>query len=124
MDIERHDRRSRRLAYASFAVLAVVMHMCIAVLTLAAHTSCAWPPCHDSTAFSVWQALWDIPLFVTPWLRMPVEEIGFAWSLPRVALVVLNSALAVALLAAVGWLVKLGISRSRVSSACSAARGR
>jgi hypothetical protein len=127
MDLSTYERRSRRLAYASLFLLACIMHLFVVLLTMAAATSCVWPPCHDTMAFSAWQWLTNVPLLVTPWLRHPIEELGFAWSPGWVLLTALNSVLATALMVALargGHAWARRVSRSRASSACTAARGK
>lgn len=91
MDMETYDRWQCRLVYACFFLLATMMHLLVAMLTLGARTSCAWPPCHDSLAFEIWSAIWQAPLIVTPWFPLPIEEIEFVWTAPRIALMVVNS---------------------------------
>ncbi|SEW05697.1 hypothetical protein [Luteibacter sp. 329MFSha] len=118
MDLDITERWHRRLVFACLFVLATLMHLLVALLTLGARTSCAWPPCHDAWVFRAWSWLWSAPIFVTPWARLPIEEIEFAWTPGLVAMTVANSVLAVGLLVIAGaamWHV-VRVIRGRVHS--------
>lgn len=113
MDLDITERWHRRLVFACLFVLTTLMHLLVALLTLGARTSCAWPPCHDSWVFRAWSWLWSAPIFVTPWARLPIEEIEFAWTPGLVALMVLNSVTAVALLLASACLAQRAVTTVR-----------
>lgn len=98
MDLETCERRDRRIVYGCLIGFGTFLHLLVALLTLGARTSCAWPPCHTSMWFHAWAWFWRAPVFVTPWVRLPIEEMGFAWTPVSVGLVVLNSWLAVCLM--------------------------
>ncbi len=106
MDLETYERRHRRFVYGCLIGLGTLLHLMVALLTLGARTSCAWPPCHTSMWFHAWAWFWSAPVFVTPWVRLPIEEMGFGWTPQLVALMVLNSVTAVGLLLALAWLCR------------------
>jgi len=113
MDLETYERRHRRIVYGCLIGFGTFLHLLIALLTLGARTSCAWPPCHTSLAFQAWAWFWRAPVFVTPWVSLPIEEMGFGWTPELVGLMVLNSMLSIsaALLLAMG--VRMGVRAMR-----------
>ena len=97
MDVQTADRRSRRMMYGWFVVLAVIAHLWLALMALASRTACAFPPCQASWVVEAWRWIMGVPLFATPWLQLPTDEWEFAWTAGWVVLTVLNSSLAVPL---------------------------
>jgi len=113
MDLETYERRDRRIVYACVLVFGTFMHLLLALMTLGARTSCEWPPCHTSMWFDAWSWFWSAPLFVTPWLRLPIEEMGFEWTPMTVGLMVLNSMLSVSITLLAAMSIRAGVRNAR-----------
>ena len=98
MDVQSADRRSRRTMCGWLLVLAIIAHLWLALMALASRTACAFPPCEASWVVEAWRWLTGVPLFATLWLQLPTDDWEFAWTTGWVALMILNSCLAVPLM--------------------------
>jgi hypothetical protein len=87
---------------ASIFVGACMAHTMGAVLVLAAQTSCLDVPCFDSWFFDALRRILMFPLFLTPWLDFPPQDVPYVQDLPLVAWFVPN-AVAACVLSIVAW---------------------
>lgn len=88
---------------ASMFVGACMVHTMSAVLVLAAQTSCHDVPCFDSWLFDALRGVLMFPLFVTPWVDFPPQDVPYVRDMRLAGWFVLNAA-AACVLSIAAWL--------------------
>ena len=102
-DPESIERASLWKVRAAMFVGACLLHVMGANFILVAQTSCTVYPCVDALAFDVVRAVWIFPLFYTPWVDFPAQELEYVRNLRLFGWFWLNAAAECAL-AVVAWL--------------------
>jgi hypothetical protein len=80
---------------------ACMAHVMGSALILAGQTSCSEVPCFDALPFDALRAVWRFPLFYTPWLEFPPQDVAYQRDMRFVGWFALNAVAACACYAAV-----------------------
>jgi len=125
------DAIVRRMTIATRLVgfiVASLAHLMASLSLLLWQTSCLYPRCVQGLTFDLVRGVMQVPLFITPWLRLPSPDEDFHRGWALFGCLILNAMVAAIVYGSLTVAARRGyawwrINRSRASSACSARRG-